>query len=191
MKKVLSLLILLVLTATLSMAAGAEMGNCPVTGEKIDPKTAVTYEHKGNTYTFCCAGCIEPFKKDPEKYIAIVPPLSGKIKDGVREITVIAKKYEFLPDPIGVKEGEKVRLIVSTPDVTHGIGIKEYKINRTVQKGKDEVIEFTADKAGVFTVSCTVYCGNGHGQMKGKLMVVPAATQPKAPASDTHQHHNH
>lgn len=42
---------------------------CPVTGEKIDDKTKATYEYKGRTYNFCCSGCIDEFKKDPEKYI--------------------------------------------------------------------------------------------------------------------------
>ncbi|MCX5709141.1 MAG: YHS domain-containing protein [Candidatus Omnitrophica bacterium] len=42
---------------------------CPVTGEKIDEKTKVTYEYKGKIYNFCCAACPEEFKKDPEKYI--------------------------------------------------------------------------------------------------------------------------
>jgi YHS domain-containing protein len=46
---------------------------CPVTGEKITKKTEVTYEYKGEIYSFCCRECIDEFKKDPEKYI-------GKIK---------------------------------------------------------------------------------------------------------------
>jgi len=42
---------------------------CPVTGEKIEEKTKVTYEYQGKIYNFCCAGCPDEFKKDPEKYI--------------------------------------------------------------------------------------------------------------------------
>ncbi|MGD0281558.1 MAG: YHS domain-containing protein [Dissulfurispiraceae bacterium] len=47
--------------------AGNEI--CPVSGEKIDPKESVTYEYKGKVYNFCCQGCVEQFKKDPEMYI--------------------------------------------------------------------------------------------------------------------------
>ncbi|MDD4953497.1 MAG: YHS domain-containing protein [Candidatus Omnitrophica bacterium] len=48
-----------------------DVGNkmCPVTGLKIDEKTKATYEYKGKIYNFCCAMCIDEFKKDPEKYI--------------------------------------------------------------------------------------------------------------------------
>ena len=51
-----------------------DVGNtiCPVTGDVIDPKTGVTYEYEGKVYHFCCPMCIEPFKKDPQKYIKII-----------------------------------------------------------------------------------------------------------------------
>ena len=41
---------------------------CPVSGDKANPE--VTYVHEGKTYAFCCKGCINKFKKDPEKYLA-------------------------------------------------------------------------------------------------------------------------
>jgi YHS domain-containing protein len=54
-----------------SQDKAVNIGNkiCPVTGEKIDEKTKATYEYKGKIYNFCCAMCIDEFKKDPEKYI--------------------------------------------------------------------------------------------------------------------------
>ncbi|MEK6528649.1 MAG: YHS domain-containing protein [Nitrospirota bacterium] len=42
---------------------------CPVSGEKIEEKAKVTYEYKGKIYNFCCASCVDDFKKDPQKYI--------------------------------------------------------------------------------------------------------------------------
>lgn len=42
---------------------------CPVSGEKINEDTKVTYEYEGKIYNFCCAMCIDEFKKDPDKYI--------------------------------------------------------------------------------------------------------------------------
>jgi len=49
----------------------ADIGNkiCPVTGETIQEDTKATYEYKGKIYNFCCASCIDDFKKDPTKYI--------------------------------------------------------------------------------------------------------------------------
>lgn len=42
---------------------------CPVSGEKIDEKMKAIYEYEGKIYNFCCAACVEEFKKDPQKYI--------------------------------------------------------------------------------------------------------------------------
>ncbi|OGX18470.1 MAG: hypothetical protein A3K83_05630 [Omnitrophica WOR_2 bacterium RBG_13_44_8b] len=42
---------------------------CPVTDAEIDEKLKATYEYEGKIYNFCCADCIEEFKKNPEKYI--------------------------------------------------------------------------------------------------------------------------
>lgn len=42
---------------------------CPVTGEKIGQKAMVTSEYEGKIYNFCCAACIDTFKKDPERYL--------------------------------------------------------------------------------------------------------------------------
>lgn len=44
---------------------------CPVSGEKVGQQgmAPVTYEYEGKIYNFCCPGCLEEFKKDPQKYI--------------------------------------------------------------------------------------------------------------------------
>ena len=51
-----------------------DVGNkiCPVTGEKIDENSKVTYEYKGKIYNLCCSGCIEEFRNNPGKYIKII-----------------------------------------------------------------------------------------------------------------------
>ena len=56
-------------------SSAIEVGNkvCPVSGEKVGGMgPVVQHEYKGKVYNFCCAGCVETFKKDPEKYIKIV-----------------------------------------------------------------------------------------------------------------------
>ncbi len=95
------------------------------------------------------------------------PAPSGNVK----EFKITAKQFEFSPSVIEVNKGDKVRLIVTSTDVPHGIAIKEYGINENLPVGKPVTIEFTADKEGSFTAYCSVFCGSGHGNMKGKLIV--------------------
>ncbi len=103
----------------------------------------------------------------------VAPVLSGTMVNGVRVITVAAKKYEFIPNPIVVNVGEKVLLKITATDVDHGIGIKEFKIEQKLPKGSEQAIGFTPDKTGTFTINCTEWCGLGHMAMKGKFIVLP------------------
>jgi len=48
-------------------ALAKEQTICPIMGGKIN-KT-VYADHDGKRVYFCCAGCIDPFKKEPAKYI--------------------------------------------------------------------------------------------------------------------------
>ena len=89
----------------------------------------------------------------------------------VKEFKITAKQFAFEPSTIEVSKGDKVRLIVTSTDVPHGIAIPEYGINERIDPGKPVTIEFTAEKEGSFTAFCSVFCGSGHSNMKGKIIV--------------------
>jgi cytochrome c oxidase subunit 2 len=100
------------------------------------------------------------------------PELSGKFENGVRVIEVKASRYKYEPDPIVVKLGERVAILATSTDVAHGFAISEFKVNSVVNPGKQETIAFIPDKEGEFSIYCTVYCGPGHMNMQGKLIVI-------------------
>jgi YHS domain-containing protein len=52
-------------------AAEIVQKTCPIMGAAINEKMFI--EHKGKKVYFCCAGCEDKFKADPEKYIAKLP----------------------------------------------------------------------------------------------------------------------
>src|SRR3989338_6153608 len=54
--------------------------------------------------------------------------LSGKVVDGAREIEVKGSQYEWQPENIAVKKGEKIRLLVTSLDVPHGFEIEGFVI---------------------------------------------------------------
>lgn len=89
-----------------------------------------------------------------------------------REIPVVAKRFSFEPARIDVKEGEHVRLVVTSADGVHGVEIKKFKVNKKVPRGGEKVtIDFVASSAGEFPILCSEYCGNEHDEMKGVLVV--------------------
>ena len=93
------------------------------------------------------------------------------------EIKMTAKKYQFDPNTITVKKGERVRLLITALDRDHGFKLEAFGINQKLKKGDTETIEFTADKTGTFPFQCSEFCGLGHGRMKGKVVVEEAQKQ--------------
>lgn len=87
------------------------------------------------------------------------------------EINMIAKQWNFEPGTITVNEGDNVLLNIENIDVTHGISIPDFGINENLIPGETTSIQFIADKKGVFTFYCSVYCGSGHNSMTGQLIV--------------------
>ena len=97
-------------------------------------------------------------------------PGAGVSKD-TKEIRMTAKKYEYDPAVITVKEGEHVRLIITALDHDHGFKIDAYHIDELLKKGEQGMIEFTANESGTFPFQCSHFCGLGHKGMKGELIV--------------------
>jgi cytochrome c oxidase subunit 2 len=110
--------------------------------------------------------------------------------DAVQVITVTAKKYEFDPSLIRVKQGTKVRLSITATDHDHGFKISPFPDGAEksgdpglvfsspqdctkIEKGKTVTVEFVAQKAGTYSFRCCVVCGFHHHSMKGELIVEP------------------
>jgi hypothetical protein len=78
---------------------------------------------------------------------------SATSSQAVRLIEVAVKDRKVIPPPgrVEIAKGQEVRLVVrsDTPDRVHVHG---YDIEKMVSPGRDAVIEFTADRTGVFDV---------------------------------------
>lgn len=94
-------------------------------------------------------------------------PSSGNAvySEDARVININAQMFSYSPDTITVKKGEKIRIVVNSVDTTHGIAIPDFGVSGVGS------VEFTADKAGTFQFKCPTYCGSGHKEMTGTLIV--------------------
>ena len=88
-----------------------------------------------------------------------------------RTIKVVAKKFVYVPDRIEVKRGDTVVLQLTAPEVPMGFNLPDFKVRTDVIPGQVATVQFTADKAGSFTFLCDVFCGQGHEDMSGTLVV--------------------
>ncbi|MEO5741505.1 MAG: cupredoxin domain-containing protein [Vicinamibacterales bacterium] len=108
--------------------------------------------------------------------VAGAPPGQSPPADAEPKVfEVVARRFDFEPATIEVTEGDRVRLVVRSADGPHGVEIKAFKVKKGVPRAKpgDEpiVIEFVAERAGEFPILCSEYCGNGHKDMTGTLVV--------------------
>jgi cytochrome c oxidase subunit II len=123
-------------------------------------------------------------------YAGLVETIAGAQTNTARVIEVSAKKYEFAPAEIHVKQGERVELRVHSVDETHGIKIDVYpegakdktkpgllfdhpETNGKVERNVDQVLDFVAVEPGTYDFKCAKVCGMGHRHMQGKLIVEP------------------
>ena len=100
----------------------------------------------------------------------LAAPAQDNASDAV-EIKITAKKYEFSPDTVRVKQGDHVTLVITALDREHGIKISAFQINQKLPKGEAVTVDFIADRSGTFPFQCSDFCGLGHGKMKGELIV--------------------
>ena len=97
-----------------------------------------------------------------------------------RTIEVTARRYAFEPSEIEVTEGERVRLVLTSGDGVHGFEIKKVKVSKEIPRGGEPVvIEFVARDVGRFPIVCSAYCGEGHEDMKGTLVVQARPAEPR------------
>ena len=104
-------------------------------------------------------------------------PLAQTAEPRVIEIT--ARRFAFEPSEIEATVGEKLQLVVRSADGVHGLEIKKLKVKKEIPRGGEPVtIDFTATAEGNFPILCSEYCGNGHDDMSGMLIVRSVARTP-------------
>jgi len=92
-----------------------------------------------------------------------------------REFTVVnietpqaVKIWE--PPTLIVKKGDVIKIkLINKSEQEHGYRIADFKVEKIVQGGQAETVEFTADKAGIFVIDCQLHPAH----VQGQLLVLP------------------
>ncbi len=88
-----------------------------------------------------------------------------------RTIAIVAKKFDFVPAVVHAKRGETLVLQLSAPEVPMGFSLPDFQARADVVPGRTSTLRVTPDRAGTFTFVCDVFCGSGHEDMSGTLVV--------------------
>jgi cytochrome c oxidase subunit 2 len=138
--------------------------------------------HRPHLVTALGVVCLLAVPAMPAAPVPAALRAAARAADEPRVIEIVARRFAFEPSEIQVTVGERVRLMVRTADGLHGIEIKKFKITKEIPRGtKPVVIDFTPGEAGRFPIFCSEYCGDGHDDMKGTLVVLAKDAAPKPP----------
>jgi cytochrome c oxidase subunit 2 len=87
-------------------------------------------------------------------------------------IRMTAKKFEYSPNEITVKKGVPVVLEITSLDRDHGFKLRDFGVRADIKPGATTRVRFVPNKTGRFPFRCDVFCGSGHDDMSGELVVV-------------------
>ena len=62
-------------------------------------------------------------------------------------------------------------LVLTSEDRIHGFKMPDFGLRTDITPGQETRVDLTPDKPGSFTFFCDVFCGDGHEDMDGTLVV--------------------
>lgn len=117
-------------------------------------------------------------------YLALLPfvglalailflPFPASAEPVTHQVTMTAGQFAYDPPVLRLNQGDRVILTLQAADVVHGFYLDGYGLERRVEPGLPQKLEFVADRVGKFRYRCSVSCGTLHPFMIGELIVAP------------------
>lgn len=88
-----------------------------------------------------------------------------------QQVSMLAMKFDYWPDAVTVKKGKPVVLELSALDRIHGFAVPGLGLRTDITPGPPTILRFTPEKAGVYSLHCDNFCGDGHEEMAGRIVV--------------------
>jgi heme/copper-type cytochrome/quinol oxidase subunit 2 len=90
-----------------------------------------------------------------------------------REITLVARDHQFIPDRIDVRQDDLVRVTFTSEGRPASFAVDAYRMLKRAGADQTIVFEFRADQAGTFIFYCSLTSDSQCRDMKGTLVVAP------------------
>ena len=81
------------------------------------------------------------------------------------------QKFEFHPNKVTAKRGQPLVLVLTSEDRIHGFKMPDFGLRSDIVPGQETRVPLMPDKPGSFTFFCDVFCGDGHEDMDGTLVI--------------------
>ena len=87
------------------------------------------------------------------------------------EVSIAASKFEFTPDTVKARVGVPITFVLTSLDRIHGFKMPDFALRTDIIPDRETRVTITPTKPGSFTFFCDVFCGDGHEDMAGTLVV--------------------
>ena len=87
------------------------------------------------------------------------------------EIAVAASKFQFTPDTVKAKAGKPITFVLTSFDRIHGFKMPAFGIRTDIVPDQETRLTLTPPAPGKYAFFCDVFCGDGHEEMGGTLIV--------------------
>ncbi|MBF0458844.1 MAG: cupredoxin domain-containing protein [Nitrospirae bacterium] len=98
-----------------------------------------------------------------------ISPVASQGNEQIIRIT--AKRFEYMPNKIKLKKGVAVILNFTSLDRHHGFNCPGLGIRADIFPGQANNVRIVPQKAGTYEFHCDVFCGGGHEDMSGEIIV--------------------
>jgi cytochrome c oxidase subunit 2 len=88
-----------------------------------------------------------------------------------RVIKIEARRFRFTPNEIELKKGDAVILELTALDFPHGFSVPDLKLRADLVIGKPVQVRLKPEQEGRIPFLCDNFCGSGHEEMTGTLIV--------------------
>ena len=89
------------------------------------------------------------------------------------DVYLMAMRFSYMPRVLRLEHSVPYRFRMMSMDVNHGVSIHTGFAGHIMRRAAQIMTEMvmTFPEPGEYMIYCTVYCGEGHSQMKGKIIV--------------------
>lgn len=88
------------------------------------------------------------------------------------EVVGVAQAFAFAPSEIVLEKDVETTFYLTAKDVIHGYQVQGTNINVELIPGEVATFTYSFSKPGEYRLACNQYCGIGHHNMLGKVIIV-------------------
>jgi len=89
----------------------------------------------------------------------------------LQRVKLTVRKFAYTPAVVTVRKGVPVLIEITTLDRIHGFKLPDFNLRTDVIPGAVAQVAFTPEEEGEFPYLCDIFCGDGHEDVTGTLVV--------------------